>query len=61
MRACVYACMYCMQAVDAERREAVIGPGVSGAALAAALAPHGLHYTLPHISHVGVSGFIVGK
>ncbi|KAG2426043.1 hypothetical protein HXX76_013233 [Chlamydomonas incerta] len=46
--------------VDAAARTARVGPCVSGRALRAATAPVGLHFPGPHLSEVGLSGFILG-
>ncbi|KAG2434472.1 hypothetical protein HYH02_012301 [Chlamydomonas schloesseri] len=46
--------------VDAEARTATVGPCVTGRALRAATAPWGLHFPGPHLSDVGLSGFILG-
>ncbi len=46
--------------VDPAARTAAVGPGATGRALAEALAGHGLHFPLPHISAVGLGGFLLG-
>lgn len=46
--------------VDPAARTAAVGPGATGRALAEALARHGLHFPLPHISAVGLGGFLLG-
>lgn len=46
--------------VDPARRMARVQPGVSTRELSQALLPHGLHFPGGHISHVGLSGFILG-
>ncbi|PNH11965.1 hypothetical protein TSOC_001143 [Tetrabaena socialis] len=46
--------------VDLVTRTARVGPAASARALRAAAAPHGLHFTLPHLSDVGLGGFILG-
>lgn len=45
--------------VDAERRTASVGPGVRGADLSAALAPHGLAFPVGHCADVPMGGFLL--
>lgn len=47
--------------VDVAARTAAVGPCVSGRELRAATAPAGLHFPGPHLSEVGLSGFILGE
>jgi hypothetical protein len=46
--------------VDAERRVAIIQPGVTTEELRKATIEHGLHFPSGHISSVGMSGFVLG-
>jgi FAD/FMN-containing dehydrogenase len=45
--------------IDAPRRQVSAGPAVKGAALATALAPHGLGFPVGHCSNVALSGFLL--
>lgn len=47
-------------AVDAERRRATVGPGVTTDVLLAALAPHGLAYPTGQAAGVGATGYTLG-
>ncbi|KXZ53585.1 hypothetical protein GPECTOR_6g502 [Gonium pectorale] len=46
--------------IDPVSRTARVGPAASCRQLRAALAPLGLHFPLPHLSDVGLSGFLLG-
>ncbi|GIL42445.1 hypothetical protein Vafri_413 [Volvox africanus] len=46
--------------VDPAARTARVGPAVTARQLRSALAPHGLHFPLPHLSDVGLSGYLLG-
>ncbi|GLI70648.1 hypothetical protein VaNZ11_015581 [Volvox africanus] len=46
--------------VDPATRTARVGPAVTAQQLRSALAPHGLHFPLPHLSDVGLSGYLLG-
>lgn len=46
--------------VDAARSRAIAGPGINGATLSAALAPHGLAFPTGHGRNVAISGFLLG-
>lgn len=46
--------------IDAERRRAIVGPGVTSRDLSSALAPHGLGFATGHSGTVGLGGFLLG-